>query len=338
LEKKTELRQVLEPVDSSDAFVENAVRSTLDSIYEIVKEVIPDESCAKLTDQFFSRITSIKHDLPPSCEVEDNNSFSEIFSAAWAYQLQFGEIEERKKDTLDKKRFEFETTCNLVLKSVELIPFCSNPDSSVAKDNCDTTKKMPDQQPASLDQPHGVLGKQCIADRIDLPISNKSSIQIIPFNREGLNTVSLDLRLGNWFTVARKSRLRGFTIGIDPPEKIAMFAREEIFIPHKEKFVIHPGDLVLGTTLEFVALPGNVMAYVEGKSKIGRMGLIIATASKIDPGFHGVIVLELVNAGTVPLEIEPGSVVAQLIFQGLNAPLKEEDLYRKEYYCQIKPK
>jgi hypothetical protein len=99
----------------------------------------------------------------------------------------------------------------------------------------------------------------------------------------------------------------------------------------------HPGDLLLGATSESIALPPDTMAFVEGKSSLGRLGLLVATATTIAPGFHGVVVLELANTGTVPLELVPGRAIAQLVLQVMTSPVPEDRLYRGKYYCQIKP-
>ena len=80
------------------------------------------------------------------------------------------------------------------------------------------------------------------------------------------------------------------------------------------------------------------MAFVEGKSKLGRMGIIIATASQIAPGFHGVVVLELSNTGTVPIELQPGMPIAQLVCQTVTDPVPDEMLYRGTFYCQTSPR
>ena len=112
---------------------------------------------------------------------------------------------------------------------------------------------------------------------------------------------------------------------------------EEFFVRRGEPFLIHPGDLVLGATLEFLALPPDLMAFVEGRSSLGRMGLIVATATQVAPGFHGVIVLELANAGTVPLKVTPGMTIAQLVLQKLAEPVAADKVYRGRYHCQIKP-
>ena len=79
------------------------------------------------------------------------------------------------------------------------------------------------------------------------------------------------------------------------------------------------------------------MAFVEGRSSVGRKGLIVATATQVAPGFHGVIVLEMANAGTVPLEVKPGDAVAQLVFQTMADPVSERDIYKKGFSCQTRP-
>jgi deoxycytidine triphosphate deaminase len=67
------------------------------------------------------------------------------------------------------------------------------------------------------------------------------------------------------------------------------------------------------------------------------MGLLVATATQIAPGFHGVVILELANTGTVPLKLVPGMPIAQLVFQVMSDPVPEDLLYRGKYYCQVKP-
>src|SRR5439155_26160938 len=91
-------------------------------------------------------------------------------------------------------------------------------------------------------------------------------------------------------------------------------SQESIRISLHDQFIIHPGQLVLGATLEYLSLPKTVAASVEGRSSWGRLGLIIATACSVAPGFKGCITLELVNDGEVPLVLYPGVRIAQLIF------------------------
>jgi dCTP deaminase len=88
-----------------------------------------------------------------------------------------------------------------------------------------------------------------------------------------------------------------------------------------EVFVIHPGEFVLGRTLEWVELPDDVVARIEGKSSIGRLGLIVhATAGFVDPGFKGTLTLEITNLTRVPIKLSPNLLIAQLSFMTLDAP------------------
>jgi len=85
--------------------------------------------------------------------------------------------------------------------------------------------------------------------------------------------------------------------------------------------VIHPGEFCLGRTLEWVELPDDVVARVEGKSSIGRLGLIVhATAGFVDPGWKGTLTLELNNLTRVPIKLYPGLLIAQLSFMALDRP------------------
>lgn len=120
---------------------------------------------------------------------------------------------------------------------------------------------------------------------------------------------SIDLRLGTEF-IEPDRRTRGI---IDPyaPENLSASDRET-YVPLGERLVLHPGQFVLGATLEFVRLPANLGAQVLSRSSWGRLGLLVATAVAVQPGFAGCLTLELVNAGNVPISLRPGLRVAQL--------------------------
>jgi dCTP deaminase len=133
-------------------------------------------------------------------------------------------------------------------------------------------------------------------------------------------------------------RLNVVKLGNPVDEQLLLsVGRERMFVPRGGPFVIHPGDFVLGATLEFIALPADVVGFVEGKSGLGRRGLIVATATQVAPGFHGVIVLEMANTGTVPLEVKPEMAIAQLVLQVMTEAVPRDDLYHGPYYCQIQP-
>jgi dCTP deaminase len=185
----------------------------------------------------------------------------------------------------------------------------------------------------------GVLSGSTIIRLIEnQDVHSSNHIDVVPYCLNAVQGASMDVHLGNWFVVARRVKLRAIQMSKSGDDRQLLSAgREEYFVSNGDTFLIHPADFVLGCTLEFVALPGNLMAFVEGKSGLGRQGLIIATASQVAPGFHGVVVLELANSGTVPLEVKPGMPIGQLVFHRLTEAVPESSLYRGKYYCQIKP-
>jgi dCTP deaminase len=310
--------------------VETAVRATLPDLHELARTASPDERAACLKPTFFERITRLGEDLPPALPSEAPNCFAEILSSAWAYQLLYGQArEEAKKDSPTSRQDEYSKTCRLVLKAIELIPTGQTANSTgIASAGVGT--RLPDRT--------GVLSAQQIRQRLDLAPTHEQYLGVVPLLPKSVQTASLDVHLGSWFVVARRMRLNSVKLWEKGDERLLLtVGRERIFVPPGESFVIHPGDLVLGATLEFTALPADVMAFVEGKSGLGRLGLIVATATQVAPGFHGVIVLEMANAGTVPLEVKPGMAIAQLVLQVMTEAVPRSDLYRGRYYCQIQP-
>jgi len=100
-------------------------------------------------------------------------------------------------------------------------------------------------------------------------------------------------------------------------------------VPFGDRIVIHPHQFILGATLEYIRLPMDLMAYVIGRSTWGRLGLIVATAVGIQPGFAGTLTLELRNLGEAPLTLYPGQIVAQLFFHRVNQQEKIGKLDRR---------
>lgn len=129
---------------------------------------------------------------------------------------------------------------------------------------------------------------------------------------------SVDLRIGSEF--------KGFRIirkpCIDPKDKSDIESYMESFhIEGNESFIIHPGEFALATTYETVRLPANLVARVEGRSSMGRLGITMhVTAGYIDPGFHGKITLEISNIGKMPVALYPGQRVCQIVFETMTSP------------------
>ena len=117
---------------------------------------------------------------------------------------------------------------------------------------------------------------------------------------------------------------------IDPAEQQDDLTRFVEVAPD-EPFILHPGEFVLGSTYEFVKLPDNVAARLEGKSSLGRLGLVThSTAGFVDPGFNGHVTLELSNMATLPIKLWPGMKIGQLCFFQLSSP--SETPYGSEKY------
>src|SRR5579883_2067634 len=124
-------------------------------------------------------------------------------------------------------------------------------------------------------------------------------------------SASIDLRLGTWFVSLRQARMSH--LEVDAPSQNIQFAKTH-YVPFGESYYLHPRSFVLATTLEWLRLPGNMAAYVIGRSSWGRRGLIIATATGVHPGFKGCLTLEITNVGEIPIAIRPGMAICQLFF------------------------
>ncbi len=141
-------------------------------------------------------------------------------------------------------------------------------------------------------------------------------ILIDPWQPELVQPASVDLRLGPSFRVFHNHRAAAIDLD-DPPANLT----EQVTISDDDPFVIHPGEFVLGRTEEWVRLPADLVARIEGKSSLGRLGLIVhATAGFVDPGFKGTLTLEITNLTRVPIKLYQGRPIAQLSFMALDAP------------------
>jgi dCTP deaminase len=141
-------------------------------------------------------------------------------------------------------------------------------------------------------------------------------VRIDPWDATMVQPASVDLRLGRSFRVFHNHRIGAIDLA-DPPKNIT----EHVQVGADESFVIHPGEFVLGTTAEYVELPDDIVARIEGKSSLGRLGLIVhATAGFVDPGFKGTLTLEITNLTRVPIILWPDKPIAQLSFMALDQP------------------
>ena len=167
-------------------------------------------------------------------------------------------------------------------------------------------------QTARVPEPvHSVLSDGSILELVEA-----GRIRIDPWDPALVQPASVDLRLGDSFRVFHNHRTAAIDLR-DPPTNLT----EEVVAAPDEGFVIHPGEFCLGRTLEWVELPDDVVARIEGKSSLGRLGLIVhATAGFVDPGFNGTLTLEITNLTRVPIKLYAGLAIAQLSFMALDAP------------------
>jgi dCTP deaminase len=142
-------------------------------------------------------------------------------------------------------------------------------------------------------------------------------IRIDPLDMEDIQPSSVDLHLGSRFRVFRNSRLPYIDPSMDQVGLMDMVEASS-----EEPFVLHPGEFVLAATVERLALPDDIVARLEGKSSLGRLGLLIhSTAGYIDPGWEGTITLELSNVANLPIVLTPGMAIGQVSFMLMTTPV-----------------
>ena len=146
----------------------------------------------------------------------------------------------------------------------------------------------------------------------------KGRIVIDPCDPDDIQPSSVDLHLGADFQVFRNSRYPY----IDPAREQPGLT-ERVVANVEEPFVLHPGEFSLGTTVERIALPEDVVGRLEGKSSLGRLGLLIhSTAGYVDPGWDGTLTLELSNVANLPILLVPGMKIGQISFSQMTTPVE----------------
>ena len=155
-----------------------------------------------------------------------------------------------------------------------------------------------------------------LSDRDIRAAIDQGRITLEPYDAEMVQPSSVDVRIDRYFRVFENHRYPH----IDPSVEQAELTR--LVEPDgDEPFILHPGEFVLGSTYEVVSLPDDVSARLEGKSSLGRLGLLThSTAGFIDAGFSGHVTLELSNVATLPIKLWPGMKIGQLCFFRLTSP------------------
>jgi dCTP deaminase len=161
-------------------------------------------------------------------------------------------------------------------------------------------------------------------------------VQLDPLDMGMIQPSSIDVRLDKFFRLFDNHKYPF----IDPAEEQPDLTRGVEVAPD-EPFILHPGEFVLGSTFELVTLPDDIAARLEGKSSLGRLGLLThSTAGFVDPGFSGHVTLELSNVATLPIKLWPGMKIGQLCFFRLTSPSEHpygSDKYGSRYQGQRGP-
>ena len=163
-----------------------------------------------------------------------------------------------------------------------------------------------------------------LSDRTLKQMIAAGSLVVEPILEDSIQPASIDCRLGDNFLVIEQSSMEVLTL--DSEINYREIQADSIVIP--------PHSFLLATTQEFVKLPHNLTAFVEGRSSIGRIGLFIQNAGWVDPGFEGRITLELYNANTLPIKLKAGRRICQLVFCKMDQAA--EFPYQGKYQGQMK--
>ncbi len=156
-----------------------------------------------------------------------------------------------------------------------------------------------------------------LSDRDIRAAIEATEIRIDPYDPSDLQPSSVDLHLDRSFRVFRNNRYPYIDVRAPQPDLTELLRIED-----DEPFVLHPGEFVLGQTLEWVELPNDLVARLEGKSSMGRLGLLIhSTAGYVDPGWKGNLTLELSNVANLPIALYFGMRIGQISFFKMSSPV-----------------
>ena len=155
-----------------------------------------------------------------------------------------------------------------------------------------------------------------LSDRDIVSAIEAGRIGVDPFDSGDVQPSSIDLHVDRYFRTFHNARYPYIDVK-RPMDGLT----ELVDVKEEDPFILHPGEFVLGSTLEYVRLPHDLVARLEGKSSLGRLGLLIhSTAGYVDPGFEGHLTLELSNVANLPITIYPGMKIGQISFFQLTSP------------------
>jgi dCTP deaminase len=179
----------------------------------------------------------------------------------------------------------------------------------------------------------GVLNEAEIKKRMDATDYKRKLLVTPLLSEDQIGPVSIDVRLGSSIIIPRKTYVEKQDVtessGIRQVEH-RLYERRRL--RYHSRFMLHPNQLILGVTFEYLSLPADLCCIINSRSSWGRLGLVVATAITVQPGYKGCLTLELVNLSESPIALYPGLPVGQLVFQDVRV---EEDkvFYKGRYDC-----
>jgi dCTP deaminase len=293
----------------------------------LVERVINHNKSCFLTpsdlENLSSNLMDLENDLPTSFELTDKNEnklLGLLLNAGWLTWLK----EKHDKSITNFSGYEQKerlfTKINLLLEksieNAEISRWFNNRRSYGKEDGQNenpTINGFDALIPLRSNSRGGVLSKnelvkRCQNDLLFIPLLDRKS---------QIGSCSIDVRLGNEFILTQTPKVASLDpIELEASVNVAEF-QNRINIPLGYPLILHPGQFVLGSTLEYLSIPDDLMGLLVGRSSWGRLGFVISTPNKVQPGFKGCLTLQLSNLGNTPISLYPCSRVGQIVFFSL---------------------
>jgi dCTP deaminase len=287
-------------------------------------------------------VERLDHGIPPNESGDEQQSgvsvgLVEIINSAWFQKIISHGAD--KEQNLDQREHLRKRRNRLTLKAIEFA-YIQAEFAAWTKADKKRSGVAPitgaHEQPSPNDaRADGVLTTPEINDAMTIPDLTERLVVTPLLNRaDTIHDAAIDVRLGTEFVVLRKQMMPSLNIANATELLAGVEKYQQRFVRRiREEIVLHPGQLIIGSTLEYLQVPRGLMCYVIGKSTWGRTGLVIATATKIDPGYRGCVTLEIINQGEVPIVLVPGIPIAQLVFHRTSG----KTTYDGVYSCPVGP-
>lgn len=275
----------------------------------------------------------LKSDIPPAEYLTGKNRFNKakipsILNAGWVFYYNFSDYINKPKND-EEENLIIQRINKLISKAIEIIEF-NNIWYKKIKKSKDIYKL--NNVVKTKNKGNSYLSDSEIMEKIHDKDLN-SRLVISPNLNLRLAGGGIDLRLGTKFIIMKKTK----TPLIDPLESRnfkSLEFQEKLIISLNENIVLHPNQLILASTLEYICMPKNLAGFIESRSSFGRAGLVVATAAYVHPGYKGCPTFELCNFGETPIILYPGTRIAQII---IHKHLADLEIKPSRYACATEP-